>query len=199
MQLQTVWPVIGALVVGAITPGPNNFMVMQASVHGGIAAAGSVMLGVSLGSLGLLALISFGVGSAIRTYPELGFVLSVVGGGYLAWLGAASMFQAPAEVGAEARRGTPTSLWGIAAFQLLNPKAWILIMTAVAAVSDNFSVFALAILIMVVSGVCLSVWAIAGSASARLLAAPHAKLWFDRTMGSLLLISGMGIAIDAVA
>jgi hypothetical protein len=59
-----VWlPVTGVLVIAAITPGPNNFMVMEASARGGAAAAGSVVLGVVLGSLGLLSLVSVGVGS----------------------------------------------------------------------------------------------------------------------------------------
>ena len=40
-----VWlPVTGVLVIAAITPGPNNFIVMEASARGGATAAGSVVL-----------------------------------------------------------------------------------------------------------------------------------------------------------
>ena len=195
-----VWlPVTGVLVVAAITPGPNNFMVMEASARGGAAAAGSVMLGIVLGSLGLLALVVLGVGGLIHAYPRLGLVLSLIGGGYLAWLGASLILRRAGTGAGENRHGMPMSLWGVAMFQLFNPKAWMLIMTAVAAMGGVGSVLQLAALIAVVSSACLSIWALAGTASSRWLSRPRARLWFDRTMGALLALSAAGIVFDALA
>lgn len=199
MNIQALLPVLGVLIVAAITPGPNNFMVMEASARRGIAAAAAVVLGVVLGSFGLLALISFGVGAAMHRYPMLGLALSIVGGAYLAWLGASLILSRRGGSADEVPRGVPTTLWGVAAFQLLNPKAWMLIMTAVAAMSGNGTVVALAALIALVSSACLSLWALAGTASSRLLARPRTRLWFDRIMGAVLALSAARIIIDAFA
>jgi threonine/homoserine/homoserine lactone efflux protein len=195
-----VWlPVIGVLVVAAITPGPNNFMVMEASARGGAAAASSVVLGIVLGSLGLLTLVSLGVGSLIHANPRLSLVLSLIGAAYLAWLGA-SLILRRADTGAgENRHGMPTSLWGVAVFQLFNPKAWMLITTAVAAIGGAGNVLRLAALIVVISSTCLSIWALAGKASSRWLSGPRARIWFDRTMGALLELSVAGIIVDALS
>ena len=195
-----VWlRVTGVLVIAAITPGPNNFIVMEASARGGATAAGSVVLGIVLGSLGLLSLVSVGVGSLIHAYPLLSLVLSVIGGAYLTWLGASLIFRRTGTRASDDSHGMPTSLWGVAMFQLLNPKAWMLIMTAVAAMDGTGSVPGLAALIAVISSGCLSIWALAGTASSRWLARPRARLWFERTMGALLLVSAAGILFDAFA
>jgi threonine/homoserine/homoserine lactone efflux protein len=195
-----VWlVVISVLVVAAITPGPNNFMVMEASARRGAAAAGSVVLGIVLGSLGLLALVSVGIGSLINAYPQLNVVLSCTGGAYLAWLGVSLIFRRAATVDSDIPRGMPTSLSGVAIFQLLNPKAWMLIMTAVTALDGAGSVLGLAALITVISSACLGIWVVAGAAASRWLSRPRAKLWFDRTMGVLLVLSAAGIVVDALA
>ena len=165
MEIHAWVPVVGVLVVAAITPGPNNFMVMEASARGGVAAAGAVVLGVVLGSLSLLALISLGVGSAVHAYPALGLVLSIAGGVYLAWLGASLIFRRAATSNRGTLPGMPTSLWGVAVFQLLNPKAWMLIITAVAAMNEAGSVPGLAALVALISSICLSIWAIVGAVS----------------------------------
>jgi threonine/homoserine/homoserine lactone efflux protein len=199
MEIDAWVPVVGVLVVAAITPGPNNFMVMEASARGGVAAAAGVVLGVVLGSLSLLALIFLGVGSAIHAHPALGLVLNIAGGAYLAWLGASLIFRGAAPSSRDTLRGMPQSLWGVAVFQLLNPKAWVLIMTAVAAVTEAGSVLGLAVLVALVSSICLSIWAFAGAASAQLLAGAQARYWFERTMGALLALSALGIIVDAIA
>jgi threonine/homoserine/homoserine lactone efflux protein len=196
METHSLLPVIGVLVAAAITPGPNNFMVMEASARGGFAAAWSVVLGVVLGSLLLLALIVAGVARAMQMFPVIGTVLSVGGGAYLAWLGA-SLFLRHQRDGEVQRSATPASVLGVASFQLLNPKAWLLTTTAAAAMTGNGGVFTLAALTVVVTSICLSIWALAGRASSRLL--QPGRLWFDRTMGGLLALSAVGIVVDALA
>jgi threonine/homoserine/homoserine lactone efflux protein len=200
MQLESLLPVIGVLVAAAITPGPNNFLVMDASSRGGATAAGTVILGVVLGSLLLLALISLGLGRALHTFPAVGMALGIGGGAYLAWLGIALILR-----GAGARdrkvptRTAPASVWGVAGFQLLNPKAWMLITTAFAAMSEAGGVVGLAALMVLVTSLCLSVWAVAGSLASRLLARPQARLWFDRSMGGVLAVSALGVIAGTVA
>src|SRR5688572_5799299 len=96
MNTHSLLPLAGVLVAAAITPGPNNFIVMGAGARGGLASAGRVALGVILGSVFLLALILAGVGRALAQFPQLGAVLSLAGGTYLAWLGASLFLRASA-------------------------------------------------------------------------------------------------------
>lgn len=200
MESHSLLPVIGVLVAAAITPGPNNFMVMDASARGGLAAARRIVLGVVLGSLLLLALIAAGVGQAMRAVPAIGIVLSAGGGVYLAWLGVTLLLRRRESGSTDARGGfaAPASMLGVAAFQLLNPKAWVLTTTAAAAMSKDGRLVILAGLTVLVTSACLGIWALAGTASRRLLR-PRARLWFDRVMGGLLALSALGIVADAHA
>jgi threonine/homoserine/homoserine lactone efflux protein len=200
MDTHSLLPLAGVLVAAAITPGPNNFIVMEAGARGGLASAGRVALAVILGSLLLLAVILAGVGRALDLFPQLGAVLSLAGGTHLAWLGASLFLRANASGESASReRDLPSSLLGVAAFQLANPKAWILITTAAATVAGTGGALQLALMLMLVSGVCLSVWGIAGAVAARLLARPRFRWWFDRTMGVLLATSALAVVADALA
>jgi threonine/homoserine/homoserine lactone efflux protein len=191
-------PVIGVLFAAAITPGPNNMIVMQAGARDGIAAAVAALLGVVAGSLVLLSLVWWGVGGVMQAYPILELALSIGGAAYLAWIGIALILRARGNQPEAAYDGLPSTVLGVAAFQLLNPKAWVLVTTAAAAMPRMDGVFTLALLMTVVTTACLTAWALLGAASARLLARSHARLWFDRVMGGLLAISALGIVIDAL-
>jgi threonine/homoserine/homoserine lactone efflux protein len=201
--LTALLPVIGLLVAAAITPGPNNFIVLEAGARRGLLAASRVIAGVVIGSLVLLALVWAGIAAMIEAAPSLQMMLSVSGGLYLGWLGAAMASNDPhknAEEGAFslARARLPSSLVGVATFQLLNPKAWVLVTTAAAAMAGSDSVVVLGALIAVISALCLLLWAIAGRALSGLLEKPRPRLWFDRSMGALLLVSALGLIVDAL-
>ena len=193
--MSSVLPVLGALVAAAITPGPNNLIVMQAGARGGIAAAGAAILGVVSGSLVLLVLVWVGLDTLIEAMPVFELALSLAGSAYLALLGLSLFLRRRSSISQEA---LPTTLLGVATFQLLNPKAWMLIATAAAAMSDRGGLLILIVLVVLVTSTCLSLWARAGAAAARLLAKPRARDVFERSMGVVLALSAVGIVIDAV-
>ena len=184
--------VAGFITVAAITPGPNNFIVMAAAARGGFGAALPAIAGVVIGSLGLLALVWAGAGAAFAALPPLRLLLKMAGAGYLIWLGSLLIGQSGRQDNGEAssKDRLPTTAHGVAAFQLMNPKAWVLIVTASAALpGQSTAPYALAGLLAVVSVLCLSLWACAGSAITGWLQIPSARSWFDRAMGSLLIVS----------
>jgi threonine/homoserine/homoserine lactone efflux protein len=88
---------------------------------------------------------------------------------------------------------------GVAVFQLINPKAWVLVTTAAAAMAGSADMILLGALIAGISSLCLSLWAVAGGALSRVLDRPRPRLWFDRAMGALLAISALGLIVDAFA
>lgn len=200
MDTHSLLPLIGLLVAAAITPGPNNFIVMEAGARGGLVGAGRAALGVILGSVLLLALILAGVGRFLEQFPQLGVVLSLTGGTYLAWLGVSLLLRANAPREKQGRApDMPSSLLGVTAFQFANPKAWILVATAAAAVAGTGGALQLALVLVLVTGLCLGLWGVAGAAAAQLLARPRFRSWFDRTMGVLLATSALALVRDAIS
>jgi threonine/homoserine/homoserine lactone efflux protein len=190
-------PVLGMLVAAAITPGPNNMIVMAAGARS-LADAMAAMLGVVAGSLVVLGLVWWGVGAVVDAFPQLKLALSIGGGVYLAWLGV-SLWQQPQESASDPpRRMLPSSALGVAVFQLLNPKAWMLVMTAAAAMPRSNGIVTLAILIALVTGMCLALWAFAGATASRVLEQPSARQAFNRIMGALLAISAAGSVVHAL-
>jgi len=173
-------------------------IVMQAGARDGISAAVAALLGVVAGSLVLLALVWWGVGGVMQAYPILELVLAIGGAAYLAWVGIALVLRARTNQPEATHDALPSTMLGVAAFQLLNPKAWVLVTTAAAAMPRMDGILTLALLMTVVTTACLTIWALMGAASARLLAGSHARLWFDRVMGGLLAVSALGIVVDAL-
>jgi threonine/homoserine/homoserine lactone efflux protein len=194
ISVSALAPVIGLLVATAITPGPNNVIVMEAGARGGSAAAAAI-LGVSAGTVVLLVLAWSGVGAIVETAPGLKLALSTVGGAYLIWLGfgiASTKSESSSRAGA-----LPASVPAIAVFQLLNPKAWILVITVTAAL-PGVGLVGITALILVVTSTCLAIWAGAGAATSRFLDRPGVRQVFNRVMGSVLALSAAGMVTHAL-
>ncbi len=202
MPMDPLVAVAGFVAVAAITPGPNNFIVMTAAGRGGFPAALPAMAGVVAGGLGLLVVIWSGAGAAFAAVPQLRLVLVAAGALYLAWLGAVLIWRArgsgtgldqPAGHRRAGGGGLPSTMLGVAAFQFMNPKGWVLVATAAAALSAGGTGLAalatLAALLIAIPSVCLILWAGAGAAIAGWLGRPAARRRFDRAMGALLIAS----------
>ena len=189
-------PLIGLLFAAAITPGPNNFIVLERAAHSGVTAAIGPILGVIAGSLLLLALVWFGISLVESAIPRFELFIAVTGSAYLAWIGAVLAFKSGKGLDASPR--LPTSTGAVTIFQLANPKAWVLVTTAAAAVAAHGNVLVLAALISVISLICLSLWSGLGAALAKSLQRSRNRVLFDRVMGALLMFSALGVLSDAV-
>jgi threonine/homoserine/homoserine lactone efflux protein len=187
--------IVSVLLVGAITPGPNNFIVMRAAAERGWGGALPAISGVVAGSVCLLALALAGVGAAITTWPALRALIGIVGALYLGVLGLRLLLEH-----ADARDDSPPPIRtrDLFALQFLNPKGW-LMMLAVAATAANdtgFATFAwLAPLTIAITSVCLLLWAFAGHALAAPFARPHVRRWIDRALGALLIAGALALFV----
>ena len=193
--MSTLLPIIGLVTVAAFTPGPNNFIVMDAAARDGVAGAVRTIVGVVIGMFVLLVLVWAGAAAAFDAEPRLRIGLTIAGATYLAWMGGTRVwrtFRAPS-AGDGSAGGLPATFLGIAAFQLMNPKGWVMITTATAAISaigTGLGTFAtLAAMVAMIPITALTVWALAGAAIASWLKSPGARRWFDRVMGGLLVAS----------
>lgn len=81
------------LLTAAITPGPNNFLVMDVARTWGLRAAIGPIIGVVIGTLALVAATGFGLASITTAWPSADFVMRVTGFVLLAYLAYRTLLQ----------------------------------------------------------------------------------------------------------
>ena len=189
----------GLLFVAAITPGPNNLVVLRAAERAGMRAALPAIVGIVLGGLLLLGVTALGAGVAFTAHPSLRWWLAAIGSLYLAWLG---MLLVAGGIAPRARAthpvfpaGTP----GLIGFQFLNPKSWVMILTVLAAFPDPGlrGYLSVAGLFVLIPGLCLLLWAWLGAWLSRWLARPPARRRIDMLMGALLIACAFLLLLDS--
>ncbi|MDH4412234.1 MAG: LysE family translocator [Rhizobium sp.] len=175
----------------SITPGPNNMMLFASGVNFGFRRTIPHMLGIGAGFLSLLIGVGMGLGAVLHAYPPAFIALKVAGGLYLLWI--AWKIGSSRSMGEGEAKARPMTFLGAAAFQWVNPKAWVMAVTAMA-VYPNPEHYALtvAIVALVFAAVnvpSVSTWAGFGSALREWLSVPVRLKWFNITMAMLLVLS----------
>lgn len=175
----------------SITPGPNNMMLFASGVNFGFRRTVPHMLGIGAGFLSLLIGVGMGLGAVLHAYPPAFIALKVAGGLYLLWI--AWKIGSSRSMGEGEAKARPMTFLGAAAFQWVNPKAWVMAVTAMA-VYPNPEQYALtvamvALVFAAVNVPSVSTWAGFGSALREWLAVPVRLKWFNITMAVLLVLS----------
>jgi threonine/homoserine/homoserine lactone efflux protein len=116
-------------VVAAVTPGPSNVMVMIAGARAGIVGGLPCLAGVVVGMALMMGAAGLGLGGVARAYPQTLVLLKWSGSLFLLWL-AWKVASAPPMSGSVA--GDPVGFWKALAFQWINPKSWIVSVSAAA-------------------------------------------------------------------
>ena len=172
--------------VSSVTPGPNNFMLLASGANFGFRRTIPHMLGIAGGFASLLLAVGFGLGAVLTAVPGLHTVLKVAGGAYLLYLAwRIAMSRALGEAGNG--KAEPMTFLEAAAFQWVNPKAWVMALTAMAVYTDPaapfLTVFLVAFAFVIVNFPSVSVWAGFGVALRGFLADPVRLKWFNIAMG----------------
>lgn len=178
--------------VSSVTPGPNNFMLLTSGVNFGFARTIPHMLGIAAGFASLLFGVGLGLGAVLMAYPALHLGLKVAGGAYLLYLAwRIAMSRSLASGGGGKAR--PMRFMEAAAFQWVNPKAWVMAVTAMAVYTDPqlpfLSVTLVAVAFTLVNLPSVSAWAGFGTALRGFLADPVRLKWFNIGMGAALALS----------
>jgi threonine/homoserine/homoserine lactone efflux protein len=119
---------VGFAFVSSVTPGPNNLLLWASGAEFGLRRTIRHVIGTALG-IGLLALaVAAGLGVLITTVPGLAFAMKLAGSAYLLYLAYRIAGARALERGRVAR---PLGLLQAAAFQAINPKAWIFALGAI--------------------------------------------------------------------
>jgi threonine/homoserine/homoserine lactone efflux protein len=149
------------------------------------------MLGIGAGFLSLLLAVGLGLGAVLHTVPALYTVLKFAGGAYLLWI--AWKIGSSRSLSEGKTSAAPMSFLSAAAFQWINPKAWVMAVTAMATYT-NPDLYVVSVLIVglafaLVNVPSVSTWAGFGSALRDWLSDPVRLKWFNITMALLLVLS----------
>lgn len=180
--------------VMSITPGPNNVMLTASGATFGFRRTIPHILGISVGFGAELLAVCAGLGAVFNRWPYLQTVLRWVGATYLIYLGI-KMLGGSGPVNSRSS-SRPVTFYEAAVFQFLNPKAWVMTITAATMFLPHdlgvLAAGAYMLFIMVVMNMpCIAVWALFGSSLRRFLESPASRLGFNAAMAVALATTGV--------
>ena len=192
MSAESLWAFCLFALVSCITPGPNNTMLMASGVNFGFRQSFRHLAGVQVGFIVMLLCVGLGLQGVLLQFPQIYDVLRYAGGSYLVWMAYKLATARPATVGASAST-QPMGFWAAAAFQWLNPKAWVMTVTCMSTyLSPQASLNQLLILVglfFVLGAPCSVFWLGFGQALRQWLQDPVRLRGFNIAMALALLVS----------
>ena len=177
-------------VVAAITPGPSNLLQTSTGAAVGIVRGLPALLGQVLGMGLLMFLVALGLGSLVLTSPFSITALKWGGSVWLLWLAWTITTAGPQD--APEDRRVRLRFGQAAAFQWVNPKAWLVCAAAVGTYlpATRGPVVAqatvLALLFIAAALPSCFVWLAAGAGVQRVLRTARSARLFNVTMGAVL-------------
>ena len=192
MAIELLIAVAAYAFISSATPGPNNFMLLASGANFGFVRTIPHMLGITTGFFVLLVAVGLGLGALLTAIPALHLALKIAGSVYLLYLAwrIATSHVVNTNGKATAR---PMTLLEAAVFQWVNPKAWVVALTAMAIYADVerpfLSVFAVGLVFASISLMTVSIWAGFGVTLRRFLSEPARLKWFNIAMGILLALT----------
>lgn len=180
------------------TPGPNNMMLAASGATFGWRATVPHAFGVALGFPLMVFLIALGLGEVFRRSPGLQAGLAWAGFAVMMWLA----WRIGTAGAAKARnRSRPLRFHEAAAFQWVNPKAWVMatgVSAAYASGIDPVLDAALAAAVFTFAGVTSSNgWTAFGAGIGRLLGEGARLRAFNVAMALLLALSAFWLVLEA--
>ncbi len=168
----------------ALTPGPNNTVLLTLSAAHGPRSAIPHLVGIVIGISVMFGAISAGLGALFLAYPVAYQVLKWVGFAYILWM-AWGILRTTSPDFSDAT-GIPTGWVRSTIFQVVNPKAWIVIGTFVTTfVPTTLGVWPVVLAGLIFLGATLPIsliWIGAGHVVGRLLTTPKSRRVFTTIM-----------------
>jgi len=170
------------------TPGPGNALLTAIGAKVGVRQGVTSLLGQVAGMGTMLFAITLGLGNVLLAHPLALQLLKWAGAAMLCWMA----WRIATAGHAEEVMNAPAGFLGMACFQWVNPKGWLIGVAAIATFLDRRAGGALAqaaifgILFTLVAVPSCFLWLAFGAALKRLLRTPRARRVFNGTMAGLL-------------
>ena len=181
-----------------VTPGPNNSILTASGIKFGFFQSVPNIFGIPTGHGLQLALVCLGLGSLFTTFPILLDILRYVGAAYILYL-AYKMFGS-LNVASNEEKSRPLKYYEAILFQFVNPKAWVICITAVSLFypeKENLFVGTVFMVIMstVINIPSISIWAFAGSVIRQYLSNVRLKKIIEWLLALLLILTAVSVLL----
>lgn len=175
-----------------ISPGPNNIMAMASGTNFGYRRSLPVITGFAVGLGAMILAAGLGLGQIFIAFPFVHEALKYVAVAYLLYL--AWKIAGSGGVKETNAKQKPLSFMQGVLFQWVNPKAWMVSLSAVVSFSSlDAEPFMQSVLIALVFTLVafpsVSIWAIVGKVIAKYLQSPRALKLFNLAIAMLLVLS----------
>jgi threonine/homoserine/homoserine lactone efflux protein len=176
-----------------MTPGPNNTLLMISGANWGFRATLPHIFGIVTGFPLMMFIVGLGLGRVFIAYPVLHTILKYACFAWILFLAWKTWNASRPDAGGK-KSAKPMGFFAAAAFQWVNPKAWIMAVGAMALFvpigSNVFSgVLLVALGFFLVSIPSSVIWCLFGAAIARLLNSEKRARIFNAIMAILLVAS----------
>lgn len=179
-------------VIAAITPGPSNLVLTSTGASVGLLRGLPCLAGVVIGMGFMMFLVAFGLGNVVLASPWLILILKWGGVAFLLWLAWKIATASHSETATNKRS---LGFWGAAAFQWINPKSWLVSVSAVSVYSHPtagtafIQAIGFGLLFMLAALPSSFIWLAFGAGLQRFLYVKRTARIFNISMGVLLAAS----------
>lgn len=192
-------PLLTYVVTMSVTPGPNNLMLAASGVNFGLRRTLPHLLGVSVGHGVQVMVVAGALAWVMAGLEAVRLPLVMAGCAYLLWL---AWRQAQAGAPGSRAQARPLGFLGAAAFQWVNPKAWMMVFNVAALFLPRDGGWPAAALLAVVCAAlnlpCIALWALVGDRLRAWMKRPGVLTAFNYTMAALLAATAVWILADEI-
>jgi threonine/homoserine/homoserine lactone efflux protein len=177
-----------------MTPGPNNIMLLSSGLTFGYKKTLPHIFGVMFGFSFMVVLVGLGMGVVFQKYPSIFSILKIVGILYLFWMAKKIATSSSGYNIDPSEQKKPFTFLQAAAFQWVNPKAWIMAITAISVfVTDKENsltqVLIIALIYLLSGIISTNSWALGGVMLKKVIKNSSSVRVFNIIMAILLVLS----------
>ena len=179
-----------------VTPGPNNSILTASGIKFGFFRTIPNIFGIPTGHGFQLALVCLGLGSLFTYYPFLLDILRYIGAAYILFL-AYKMFGS-LNISSSEEKTRPLKYYEAILFQFVNPKAWVICITAVSLFypeKENLFIGTVFMVIMstIINIPSISIWALGGSIIRHYLSNKTLKKIIEWLLALMLILTSVSV------
>jgi len=198
IEFKLFFALISYYFVMFVTPGPNNAMLTASGIKFGFKKTLPHAFGIPFGHIIQITLVCFGLGTLFQKYPFIQFYLKWLCFFYLLYLGWKILGSLSSN---NKETGRPLKFYEAALFQFINPKAWVVALTAATAFFPSDENFIIATIFVAGTApfVCIpsiAIWALFGSSIKLIIQNAKIKKIIEYLLALLLVATAVIIVID---
>lgn len=174
-------------------------MIMASGLNYGVRRSMPHFSGIVLGFPVMVLAVGLGIAQLFEVYPVLHLLLKIIGAAYLSYL-AYKIASAPV-TGLKESEGKPFTFIQAAAFQWVNPKAWVLAVGATVTYTTLgegyvLQVLTIGFIFLIFGAPCILLWLWGGVSLKKLMRKPNYVRIFNISMAVLLIGSLIPVFIE---